>query len=42
MKTLPKYEHVVIGPRSVALPAKSRHAPKISLVSESPEQVERR
>uniref|UniRef100_K3WYH5 Mitochondrial import inner membrane translocase subunit TIM50 n=1 Tax=Globisporangium ultimum (strain ATCC 200006 / CBS 805.95 / DAOM BR144) TaxID=431595 RepID=K3WYH5_GLOUD len=32
MKTLPKYEHVVIGPRPVVLPAKSAHAPKISLV----------
>ncbi|KAF1318394.1 Nuclear lim factor interactor-interacting protein hyphal form, partial [Globisporangium splendens] len=33
MKTLPKYEHVVIGPRPVVLPAKSAHAPKISLVN---------
>lgn len=32
MKTLPKYEEIVSCPRPIVLPAKSRNAPKISLV----------
>lgn len=35
MKTLPKYEDIVSCPRPIALPAKSQHAPKISLVRPS-------
>lgn len=32
MKTLPKYEEIVLSPRPIALPAKSRTSPKICLV----------